>query len=122
MRLSQFLNDPLELLIGLEQIFVDLVHLFSKGQNFAVRFVNQLSSRLEAVFPSLNALYDLLEALVDFLVSLFPLLHFLHFHLAGAVAARGLGVEPARLWPLEQSLPFLRQSFFLPHYLFLELI
>ncbi len=120
MWLPKFLHNPLQLLIRLEQILVDLVNLFSKFQNLAVGFVDELSSDLKPIFPSLYPLENLLNPLIDLLISLLPLLHFLHFKFSWSIVAAWFGLEPARFRSLKQSLSFLSQGFLLSHDLLLE--
>jgi len=120
MRLAELLDDAFELFVRFEQILVNFVHLLSQLQYLAVGFVDQLSSYLEAVFPSLYPLDHLLDSLIDLLIPLLPLLHLSHLHLRWGVVVAGFGLESARFGPLKQSLPLLCQSFLLPHDLFFE--
>lgn len=96
MGLPKLLNYILELLIGHDQILVDIVHLLVEGVNLLARLVDGLSHLNGFDLPLLSLVDQLPDLLVNFFIILFPSVHGLHLELG----SRFIILFPYPLCPL----------------------
>jgi hypothetical protein len=82
MRLAHLLHNTFELFVGSEKVLVHLIHLLCQLHDLIVRLLDQLTSHLQALLPTLYSSQDLLDLTIDLLIHLLPLLHLRQLHLS----------------------------------------